>query len=442
MTVSRWTKPVPERPPLDKMVQAANEVAQTARTLLASMLAAAITLSATMIAATDEALFRDAAKVFPSLGVEIRLSTAYTLAPPLFWFLHVNALVQLHLLAKRLRALDVAIGQRHADRAAWRGQVHGIAFAQLLTGESDGNLHRPLLLLITVLAVAVIPVALLLTAQISFLRYQSETITRVHQVVLFLDLGVLLWFGENIRRAEAAKWPGRLAAGLFIALLETVSWQQAVPIEHPERPGYNLFDDRLCRTEGFHWTCRWLDLSNHVLINTDAKPDLLAVFGGGEEVQAEARRKMTALALAGRNFRRGRFDGAQLFSADLSGAHFEGAWLYGANLRESNLNGAHLQQAVLSSAQFVGADMLSANFDGADLESAQLQGAHLTLADFRGANLVDSKLQGTGLVGADLRGALLMGADLRGTDFSGAQLQGANLELATLTLARGDHLFL
>ena len=40
MTVSRWTKPVPERPPLDKMVQAANEVAQTARTLLASMLAA------------------------------------------------------------------------------------------------------------------------------------------------------------------------------------------------------------------------------------------------------------------------------------------------------------------------------------------------------------------------------------------------------------------
>jgi hypothetical protein len=71
----------PEEPSLGNMVQAANDVAKTARALLAAVLAVALTLAATMIAATDEALFRDAAKVLPSLGVEIRLSTAFSIAP-------------------------------------------------------------------------------------------------------------------------------------------------------------------------------------------------------------------------------------------------------------------------------------------------------------------------------------------------------------------------
>jgi uncharacterized protein YjbI with pentapeptide repeats len=428
------TTPV-ESPSLDKMVQAANDVAQTARTLLTAMLAVAVTLAATMIAATDEALFRDAAKVFPSLGVEIRLSTAFTLAPPLFCFIHVNALLQLHLLAKRLRALDAAITQRNADRKGWLGQVHGIAIAQLLTGESEGRMHRQLLSLVTWLAVMAVPVALLLTAQVSFLRYQNTTITIVHQLTLLFDLCVLLWFAESVRRPDRRRWivwGARAVAGAAFLTVEFVSVFHAIPLGAEQPPRWNVFDEALCKIEGFAWTCRHLDLSNRVLINNDAKPELLAVFGGNQDIQAEARRKMVVLALPGRSFRRGRFDGAQLFATDLQFADFEEASLVHTNLHGANLFGANLRGAILTQAELKDANLAFARMAGSKLDGAFLQGADLNGTDLFSANLLGANLEIARLGTTRLDGADLNFANLNRIHISHASLLGTTLEHATL----------
>lgn len=82
-----------DSPGLDKLVESIGHAAQTARNLLNAMLVVALTMTATMISSTDEAIFRDAAELFPTLGTRVTLSTAYALAPPLFVFLHINAIL-------------------------------------------------------------------------------------------------------------------------------------------------------------------------------------------------------------------------------------------------------------------------------------------------------------------------------------------------------------
>ncbi len=193
----------PAKPELKDLVSAANEVAKTARDVLTAMLVVALTLAATMIAATDEALLRDSAEVFPGLGARVKLSTVFLLAPIVFTFLHANALLQLHLLAGRVRALDEemkAQGLIDAARKPWRRMIHGFAFAQLLAGDdSHGGgwgerLHRILLAFVSWLTIVAAPVGLLVAAQVSFVRYQSDIITHAHQGMVALDLALLLWF--------------------------------------------------------------------------------------------------------------------------------------------------------------------------------------------------------------------------------------------------------
>lgn len=190
-------------PDLAHRVSAINDVAKTVRTLLTSMAAVAIAIAATMIAATDEAIFRDSAKVFPSLSVEIRLSTAFTLAPPIFVFLHLNALLQLHLLTRRLRAFLAALEEGQHDeqsREAWLRQMHGLSFMQMLLPDRQGGISRLLQATASWISVVGLPVLLLLAVQVSFVRYQSWAITTTQMACLGADMALLIWF-------QLSLWP-------------------------------------------------------------------------------------------------------------------------------------------------------------------------------------------------------------------------------------------
>lgn len=275
-------KPQGEPPDLGQRVAAINDVAKTARTLLTSMAAIAVAMAATMIAATDEAIFRDSAKVFPSLSVEIRLSTAYTLAPVLFVFLHLNALLQLHLLTRRLCAFQDALtkqGCNADERQSWLRQLHGLSFAQMLLPDLQPGASRALQGLATWISVVVLPVALLLAVQISFVRYQSWAITIDHILCLGADMALLLWFQFSLW-PKRWKWLSVLAAPGVLAV-GWISLTQALPPEGMPLRGegaYNLFDETISHVQGFAWTRRTLSLPGAVLVNMDAKPDLLKFY--------------------------------------------------------------------------------------------------------------------------------------------------------------------
>jgi hypothetical protein len=111
-------------------------------------------------------------------------------------------------------------------------------------------------------------------------------------------------------------------------------------------------------------------------------------------------------------------------------------WLKGdAEGVRANLSGANLSSADLSGANLSGADLRSANLSGANLSSADLSGANLSGANLSGANLSSADLSGANLSGANLSSADLSGANLRGANLSSANLSGANLSGANLRSA-------
>jgi uncharacterized protein YjbI with pentapeptide repeats len=447
----------PEKPGLDKMVTAISESAQTARSVLTGMLLVALTLTATLIAATDDALFRDSAEVFPSLGVKIKLSTAFALAPPVFAFLHINALLQLHLLARRLRVFEAAMFADNlpaCDRAAWRRLIHGFSFAQLLTPEIGlGHLpHRLLLGAVSWFAVVLVPVALLLAAQVSFLRYQSDAITFVHQTTLVADVLVLLWFHAGTWRAvvkcnwAAAMWSALALSGTV--MLAWFSWTQAVPpvaenetnavrwknenakaagfgglwefALQPALKGDAVLPDRLTVVTGWSWTRRYMDLSGKTLINAEAKPDLLHPFRLDERDLAEAQRNMIAIAVPRRSLRFADMENAHIFSANIS--EIDG--------RKANFSYAKMQGAQMEGAKLHGAALVATKFDNAKLNKAELTGVDLHDAELKGASLSGAKLHGANLTG------VFFDAELSQAEFDGAYLFNVNFNKSKLDKAR------
>lgn len=433
-------------PDLAQRVSAINDVAKTVRTLLTSMAAVAIAMAATMIAATDEAIFRDSAKVFPSLSVEIRLSTAFTLAPPIFVFLHLNALLQLHLMTRRLRAFLAALDDgRHDEhsREAWLRQLHGLSFVQMLLPDRQGSIGRLLQAIASWISVVGLPVLLLLAVQVSFVRYQSWAITIIHMVSLGADMALLMWF-------QLSLWPDyrkRLAALALPGVILLVGMMtQAVP---PDRryDDRNVFDAHVSDIQGFAWTRRTLSLPGAVLINTDAKPDLLKPLSPHDPTLRATQAKMLRLSVPNRNFVGIDLSEAELFGINLEGSNLQHANLWKAQMREANLRHAQMQWASFLEAQMQGVELGEAQMNGADLSYAQMQGANISDVQIHGANIKYAKMWGAKLsfvkmVNVDLTGVQMQGANLFhvtlvSVNLSGAQMQGTRLALSDLSEANG-----
>jgi uncharacterized protein YjbI with pentapeptide repeats len=250
----------PAEPGLTELLRAVNETAVTSRNIVTALLATAITLAATIIASSDEAILRDTLQAPFSISASVRLSTAYALMPPVFLFLHINALLQLKLLKERLDAFKAAIPTA-TERDWWRC-LHGLAFVQSWIGDDTGDrlrdrLYRCLLTTVGFTSIALVPLGLLFLTQISFLRYQSESITWLHRVIVTVDIVLLFWFSRVLqplspmRRTRVARFfhrrsqlhrRSRKANGRVAESLRRWMSATALSVNHPlQRPGYLAF---------------------------------------------------------------------------------------------------------------------------------------------------------------------------------------------------------
>lgn len=103
-----------------------------------------------------------------------------------------------------------------------------------------------------------------------------------------------------------------------------------------------------------------------------------------------------------------------LSNADLIGVSLMGAYLVltrfnGAELYNANLNGANARGA-----DFTGANLQYAHCNGTDLHGANLEGANLRSIDFGGANLSQTRLDGANLYQARLYETIIGNTDLSG----------------------------
>lgn len=486
-------------PELNDLVSAANDVAQTARNLLTTMVAVALAMAATMLAASDEALLRDSFVAVEGLQIKARLSLVYLLTPMLFVFMHVHALLQLRLLDVRLKTLETDMAGRGFapdERAHWRHLVHGFAFAQFLLpfhGGGRTSAYWWIARVISWVAIVVVPLTLLLTVQVSFLRYQNWWITLVHQVCLSLDMAALLWFTFAVNgvlwsvtvqaargRAQAARawlslpaagrraawtWPawrhlrpsteGRLAWAVLSALfLAWFSWFQAVPPSpresaeavrwHPAAPerwwdGDVRMMDRIAGLTGWSWTRRYLDLSRISLIERESRPEVFQAFYDATDSDGpKAKRQASSLDLRGRRFHFADFTGALLYSANMADVEAEKSlWQY-ARLKGAIFDRAHLTEADFSHAQMQEAFLLGTHLIALNAEKTNLAGGHLEGVKLHGAALLDVDLSGADLRKADLRGVTMTGGTLDHSDLNDAEVDYTLLENVSLQNLQGN----
>nr|WP_298685824.1 pentapeptide repeat-containing protein [uncultured Dongia sp.] len=204
---------------LEGYIESANEAAGTAQNVTTALLATAVTLAATVLASSDEAILRNSLEAPFGVGNAINLSIAYALMPPVFLFLHISCLMQLYILAKRLNLFEQRLKSNIDNqglagkvlRDKWRHQLSGFSFVQYFTDDEVDEKHldyfisvvRNLLLwLIVHFTFSWVPVGLLFATLLAFLRYQSDAISTIHLVVLLIDIGCVIWFQTAYTRLQ------------------------------------------------------------------------------------------------------------------------------------------------------------------------------------------------------------------------------------------------
>jgi len=356
--------------------------------------------------------------------------------------------------------------------------------AHMVGGGDSRRGTRVLLSAMVIISVAILPLAILIYAEIQFLPYQDEARTWMHRALVMVDFALLWWLWPRLSTPGQGwrEWWGRTQRDADGDRLNRIS-----PLRHlrntvnsivtfsavffiifiAEFPGGAV--DELWPLEKMRdGLDRKYALSERVLILEEPAPETLAAYvsgcGRGKPKNGEPENANSDKGLCNtRALDKGsilwckhakplHLNGRSLQHADLRGSTLCAAELEFSDLSHANLNGirlgsAKLHGAVMREAQLSGAVLSSANLAGADLTDATMRGAHLSFANFVPGEMKDGTIQSARLNGADLTVAELHSADLdkaklnranllfaklHGTNLPEAELQGALLSFAEL----------
>jgi uncharacterized protein YjbI with pentapeptide repeats len=470
----------------------ADEAARLAHTGYLSFLLLGTYIAAIIGSTTDVQLLKVSPVTLPLLNVQLPIVGFYIVVPWLLLLIYFNLLLHFTFLAQKLHRFN-AVLTAFPDEAAGEEQrlrLFPFPFSVLLIGRPARGGLRGLLGLMVWTTVVVLPLLLLLWAQVRFLPYHDTAITWNHRAAVLVDL-ILIWrfwplmlmpgqsgvsgaqtitswlveqrTARRITRKRCIWWGLRLLGvtlpalvfSLEIAVLPEEGLEVWIASQVPARwrhtdpdgtrkavfvPTYWLFESPRAP---FH---RNLWLQEQVLVAGDPSAEVLAALHSGDEHErVQGLKKITGLNLINRDLRGADLRFTLFPKGDLRGANLKGANLTDARVFAGNLSTLQLSKGdrCVDTAQqsdnvhfcrtnLQGADLRFAELQGADLSRAELQGADLSRAQLQGADLSRAQLQGADLSHAELQGATLWDAELQGADLSGAQLQGADLSHAQL----------
>ena len=205
---------------LRTLTDSINGNANVARTVIALLLLLALYLFLTLAASTDRNLLLDGQVLLPQLGVGLAVSTSYVLAPPVFIYLHLHAMMALATLARQMRTYDTLVraGGGRSSAPPWNW-LSAFPFIQMYVPNVGTTLVSRLIVWLTV---AVLPLLLLAAIDVSFLRYQSWSITLFHHSILVLDFLVVQHFSASFRWGAARRSPTRQLSAILIRYLRRV----------------------------------------------------------------------------------------------------------------------------------------------------------------------------------------------------------------------------
>ena len=372
----------------------------------------------------------------PLLQVQIELKAFFIFGPVMLVLVHMGILLQHVMLARQARDLHTRFtnfeGNEFYRTHRIRNHLHSYSFTQLIAGGKRSPFFAFFLSLLNWFSLGILPVAVLLDFQTTFLPYHDLQVTWAHRAYLIADLLLLVIFGVFMRHPTLGfvRGFGRTMIERPLSLLLSLMLGSAalvfsigiatIPDERLDRvmtpfwpveiahyrnengqarqafwPTAVLFDGPVDRLSGKPVSPF---ARNLVVTDTDLVKD--SAFDQGE----------TSINLRMRDLRFGIFDRTDMHQADLTGANLTQASLRAVNMVEVKAEQAVFRDADLWRAQFVPNTNIGRPVTGIILRGADLRGANFSQANLRAA---------------DLEGALMEGAD-----FSDAQMDGEDAEEA------------
>lgn len=180
---------------VEQLLQAGNEASARVRNLWITFLLFGTYLAIAIGGTTHRQMLLESPIVLPILGAELPLVDFYRIAPGLFLVFHFYMLVQLYLLADKLRKFDAALRYPFVLKDAQkdlRTRTDNFLITQLLVGRQRVLLVRMFIWLAAWLTMVVAPVVLLLAFQIRFLAYHDVLTTWIQRAFLIADI-LLVW---------------------------------------------------------------------------------------------------------------------------------------------------------------------------------------------------------------------------------------------------------
>ena len=123
---------------LRALADSINDTARMARNTLTLALLVALYLGVTLLSSSDLNLFLNGQVVLPQVGTGVSVVQSYIFAPPVFLFLHVQALLLLNTLARKVRVFDAALSSDvpAEERSLYKEWLSGFGFVQVVRSNS------------------------------------------------------------------------------------------------------------------------------------------------------------------------------------------------------------------------------------------------------------------------------------------------------------------
>lgn len=185
MPTYRWSKP--KTPDAATLLANANSASQHLAVLHIAFMAVCAYVLTIVFGTTDLDLLIGKGVRLPVVNVDIPIVGFYAFAPYFVVLVHLNLLLQLQLLSRKLFAFDAAGGGLH-------DQLHIFPYTYYLVGRPR-PVVRALVGLLVSITLVVLPLATLFALQLEFLAYQSEAVTWWQRLAIWLDIALLaaLW---------------------------------------------------------------------------------------------------------------------------------------------------------------------------------------------------------------------------------------------------------
>jgi hypothetical protein len=206
---------------VEMLRQSADTAAGLVRGVYLTFLLTGTYLLITIGATTDLQLVLGSPVNLPILNVGLPIAGFYALAPWIFVLLHFNLLLQHYLLAERLHRLEMAIRAigDPVEQLFQRSFVFPLPFSQMLVGSHHSVVVRNILASMVVLSVILLPIMLLLWAQVRYLPAHNLSVTWWQRSAVAVDVLIVtvLWSRAIAPTGKTMDW-------LRAALTSIASW--------------------------------------------------------------------------------------------------------------------------------------------------------------------------------------------------------------------------